>query len=1021
MEASRPDIEVRLLGAPEVLVASRPVAIGSLKQWTVLAALVLEPGGALSSDRLIDALWGPAPPASAGTTLRSLVYRLRRALDMADELQATAVGYVFTLGREAVDVVRFERLAARGRAALGRGEFDAAVADLTAALALWRGSALHELRDCDYFTVEAHRLDEARLAAVEDLAEAELGLGLEPAVVARLEPHLAVHPARERAYSALMVALYRLGRQVDALAAYRRLRSLLADEYGIEPNPALRTLEAAILRQDAALLRAPALPAVHGRVPGPVRHNFPSAPNAFIGRGEEVEAVREGLAERLLTLVGPGGVGKTRLALEAAREVVGHFPDGARLVELAPIRDPSLVAPGLATALGLDAAALGGTGRSFVEALAEALRERRLLVVLDNCEHVVEAAAELTHTVVSRCPGVTVLATSREPLGVAGETILPVAPLSLPPDDSAEVVLSGRSDAVNLFCERARQSAGEFALTAENAAAVARICRRLDGSPLALELAAARIRALSPEQVADRLDDRFRLLTRGWRTAEVRHQSLQAAVDWSHDLLAPAEQALLRRLAVFAGDFDLTAAEAVAAGAEPVAPSDVLDLLGRLVDRSLVMTVPEASAVRYRLLETIRQYAYERLTEAGETGAARDRHCAHFAALPPDWFDLAITPRQMRRVGRDRADLRLAMEWAWERADGAALGRLAAFQWLYWMNEPAADALDWLERAVAAGGSAAPDSQVHVRIGLAYALLSAGSQNAARAVALLEEALAIAGPVGGVAEAASAVAMAQLCAAQGRWDAASTHVDRALPLLRQTGQRRFECFVLSVQAEMHIARGDLGGARAGFEHALTRPGAAEDSYALPHILGMLALLDAVAGNGRLAAERAERGLEIARRFSPRVITVMGLVRAAEVAVLTRELGTACARLDELLAVQRELGSPRWVADALELTAVVLGADRPEAVASLLGHAVGLRGSMREAGGFPAEIGELISRCSAAATQALGPDAAAACSRAGAELGLDEALGLARAELAAAVAAALDHDDVVVPLRRRFGS
>jgi predicted ATPase/DNA-binding SARP family transcriptional activator len=591
MVSSKDDgpVQFRLLGSVEVIAGGRELSLGTRQQRALLATLVLRLNRVVSRDELIDQLWGEAEPPSAATSLHSLVSRLRRLLADADGgaggivLETREPGYLLRADPACVDAHRFERLVSDARELLAGGGAARAAPLLRQALALWRGRALLDVADAGRTRVEADRLEEARLGAVEDLADAELAAGHLHEAVALLEPHVAAQPFRERACGQLMIALYRLGRQADALAAYRRLRATVVEELGVEPTPALRRLEEQILHQSPELdgpqlcdeIPAPATPTLP-------RHNLPVALTAFVGRVAELEELTRLLdASRLLTLLGVGGAGKTRLAIELGSSVLDCFPEGVWLADLSPVRDPARVVDEVSTAVGLPA--LMGGSITLEERLCIHLHDRRALLVLDNCEHLVEAAAAVAHALLTRCPQVRIVATSRERLGLGGEVPWSVPPLSLPPSGAGDAQDVARSDAVALFCQRARSAQPGFAVSAANAAPVARICRRLDGIPLALELAAARLRILSAHQVAERLDDRFRLLTGGDRAAVPRHQTLRAAMDWSHQLLPAAEQALLPRLAVFPGSFDLAAAETVGGDEGAAAPAgtgfDSLDLL----------------------------------------------------------------------------------------------------------------------------------------------------------------------------------------------------------------------------------------------------------------------------------------------------------------------------------------------------------------------------------------------------------------------------------------------------------
>src|SRR5581483_8510548 len=491
------------------------------------------------------------------------------------------------------------------------------------------------------------------------------------------------------------------------------------------------------------------------------RHNLPVASSSFIGREQDLAAVADLLASaRLVTLVGIGGVGKTRLALQVAAGSIDHRPDGVFLVDLAPLADPDLVAVEVGRAIGMtEPRSDGRDRRSMVDGLGDHLRERSMLLVVDNCEHVIDAVARLVDSLLPRCPDVAVLATSREPLGVGGAVLWRVPSLPLPPDPAP----AGRNgeagplpggDAVAFFCERARAVDSTFTLTAGNAAGVARICRRLDGIPLALELAAARIGVLSPDQVADRLDDCFRLLSVGPRTAVPRQQTFRATLDWSYDLLPAPEQVLLQRLSVFAGNFDLTAAEGVTADGRVIAAGDVLDLLGRLVDKSLVTVGGQGGEASYWLLETVRQYAAEKLAESGGEDDARHRHGAFYLGIARryvdgDPFDDAVW---LGRVGLSRENLRVALDWALARDDPEAFLPLALVLSLYWvLGGYFVEGRARLEEAL--GRTVGSHSRARIRATNMLGLLLAHQGELDRSLALHQEALETARSAGETVEA----------------------------------------------------------------------------------------------------------------------------------------------------------------------------------------------------------------------------------------------------------------------------
>ncbi|WP_419994788.1 BTAD domain-containing putative transcriptional regulator [Streptomyces boninensis] len=702
-----------------------PVKVAEAKVRALLADLLLHEGAAVSADRLIDDVWGEALPANPAATLQTRVWQLRRTLEAAEsggkELVVRGPGG-YRLAAGAVDAREFAALADRARTA---DDPAARAAGLTEALALWRGPAYADLADEEFARAATARLEEHRLAVVEELAEARLALGEHAALVGELGELAARHPLRERLRAALLRALYRSGRQSEALAEYAALRRHLAAELGLEPGPELAALHQAILEQDPALGLAATPPPVTVSAPSPVA-DLPTPVTELIGRDSELADVQKLLrSERMITLTGPGGVGKTRLALEAARLAADDFPDGVRLAELVGRECCDSPAESIAEALGVRDA----DGRDTEEVLTKTLRSKRLLLVLDNCEHVVESVARLAGPLLRAAPGLHILATSQEPLAVDGERMYAVPPLA-PPEagDAVDLAELRQSGAVRLFLARAAATAPGFRLDAGNAAAVAAICRRLDGIPLALELAATRVRALGVERLAERLDDRFRLLAAGRRDAPARHRTLRATIEWSWELLAPEERVVLRRLAVHAGGCTLAAAEAVCADAAAAAGSagdtdgvtvvadDVAELLARLVDRSLVATAPAADGYRYRLLESVGAFGLEELKAAGEETAVRLRHAAYYTALAERTAPQLTTDGQLaalRRLDAESTNLHRALGAAVTTGDAGLALRLAGSLAWYWFlrgrHQEGARSLAWALAAGAreAGGEAA--------------------------------------------------------------------------------------------------------------------------------------------------------------------------------------------------------------------------------------------------------------------------------------------------------------------------
>ncbi|WP_369138977.1 BTAD domain-containing putative transcriptional regulator [Modestobacter versicolor] len=706
----------------------QPVDVGGPRSRALLARLAAEPGRVVGLGTLIDAVWDADPPAAPGNAVQALVSRLRRALPTVP-LRARAHGYLLDLPADAVDAGRFEALVARARDEQEPGR---SLALLREAEALWRGPALADLRDLAFAAPLAARWADLRLAAAEQRLAGELAEGSATAALPELEDLVAAHPLREPLCLLLVRALARLGRTAEALAAYERCRDRLADELGLDPSPALQAEHLAVLRGEAA---SPGAPRAGGALRSPL--------TSFRGRDDELDAVAALLdSGRLVTLLGPGGAGKTRLALEAAHRRRADVPDGVWWVELAPVADARLLPAAVLSAVGQREGTSLERVPTLVEAgarLQETFADRRALLVLDNCEHLVGAVARFADDLLASCPGLQVLTTSREPLGVPGEVVLPVGPLAVPDAADAD---AAAAPVVRLFADRAVAVRPDFAVTPATLPAVLEVCRRLDGMPLALELAAARLRTLGVAQIAARLDDRFSLLTGGSRVALPRHQTLRAVVEWSWDALDAREQAVARRLSVFTGGAALDAAEQVCA--DPLeAVGDVLDAITGLVEKSMLLAVDDGSGgVRYRMLETIRAYAAEQLDAAGERAAVEAAQAAWCLRLVDE-----LDP-QLRRADQLAALRRL---------DAEQDGLLAV-----------------LQRAVAAGDG---DVAVHLGARMSWYWLLTGRQLAAGR--WLREAVAV--PGGAPAMRAMCVAFGAMGRAEGEdWQA-------MLPVLREVG------------------------------------------------------------------------------------------------------------------------------------------------------------------------------------------------------------------------------------------
>jgi predicted ATPase len=670
-------VQFRILGPLEVAADDGvPVAVGGPKPRALLAALLLHAGAVVPTDRLADAVWGDVPPPNAAVALRAYVSRLRAVLPPvagAPRLRYRAPGYELVLAQDELDAAEFSQLIAEAREHAAARDHGRALSLLDTALSLWRGDVLAEF-DIAALGAEGDvaRLTDLRLVALEERAEAMLGLGRGLDVVPELEDLVTRFPGRERLAVLLMRTLYLNGRQTEALAVYRNLRRVLVQELGVEPAESTRTVHRQLLEHDPALL-APA-------ASRPT--NLPRRGTRFVGREREVAALATALHDApLVTLAGVGGVGKSRLALEVAEDQRARFPDGVWLCELAPLPDGAAIGHAVAAALRVQQR----HGLTIEETVIAYLRGRELLLLLDNCEHVLGAAAPLVDRILTLCPGVVLLATSREALGVAGEQVWPVRPLS-------------EADATALFVQRARATQPDFRPDRDTEASVAEICRRLDGLPLAIELAAARMRVMNAAEMARRLDEE-RLRVPGSRTAQPRHRSLAAAIDWSYRLLSPREQELFVRLSVFAGGADLAAVQAVCA-VPAAAETDTLEQLTALIDKSMVFTESLPGGTRYRLLETLRAYGRERLPDDDDLAG---RHTTYFVRLAED-AARGVQGRDERmwveRTMPDQDNLRAAFEWAMAARDADLAMRLVAslpeVSQIRLGYEPAA----WAERAL---------------------------------------------------------------------------------------------------------------------------------------------------------------------------------------------------------------------------------------------------------------------------------------------------------------------------------
>jgi len=674
-------VEFRILGPLELVVDGGIRTLPAGAERAVLELLLLNAGRVVPASTLVDALWGEDLPVNAANALQGRVSRLRRVLADAglpgDLVVTRRPGYLADVAPESVDAHRCVRLVQEARRRADHNAPLEAIGLYEEALALWRGEPLAEFGDQEWARAEIGRLIALRAAAIEERVNLRLVLGHHAELVPELQELAARYPLQERLHGQLMLALYRSGRQADALAAYQRLRRTLDDELGLDPSAEVRTLEQGILRQDAKL-NAPA------RVRPTAQHNLPVRLTSFVGRGRELDEVQRLLRDsRLVTLTGPGGAGKTSLAVEVAARVTDRYSGGVWLIRLAGVTDPAQVTRAVADTLGVP----DGVG-PIEDRLVRLLQDRAVLLLVDNCEHVIDAAAVLLEHLLVTSSELRLLATSREPLAVPGEVQLAVPPLDTPPAGSAPAQTAAY-DAVHLFVDRARAALPSFRLDETTAAPVAEVCRHLDGIPLAIELAAARIKSFPIGEIAGRLDDRFGLLTTGPRTAEARQRTLRATVEWSHHLLTEPEQVVFRRLAVFRGGWSAAAAEHVCAG-DGIDQAEIIGLLASLVDRSLVVA-DHREAVRFRMLETLRHYASERLAEVGEYERVARAHASYYAQSAERGEPLLRGPGQgrwLRWLDTERDNLREALAWcranAWAEPDlGLRLAGALGWFWYF--------------------------------------------------------------------------------------------------------------------------------------------------------------------------------------------------------------------------------------------------------------------------------------------------------------------------------------------------
>ncbi|MGH9280289.1 MAG: BTAD domain-containing putative transcriptional regulator [Acidimicrobiales bacterium] len=930
--SATPSLRFGLLGPFSVEIDGRPVELPGTRTKAVLAILLAQANRVVSTDRLVDDVWAGEPTPGATTTLQGYVSDLRKAL--ADALGAPAPvrtrrpGYVVEIEPDQLDVLRFEQRVHEAKAT-SPDEPAVRARLLREAVAQWRGPALADFAGEPFARPIAARLEESRLWALEERVQAELDAGEHGELITELGTLTAENPLRERLWGQLMVALYRCGRQADALRAYQSLRRHLGEELAIEPSPALRRLEHAILTQDPSLEpaevrpeRPPAAAAADPRAAR--REHLPVNLTRFVGRQRELDETRQLLSDtRLLTLAGSGGSGKTRLAVELVGREPDRWPDGAYFVDLSALEKPGLVPGAVAASMGLSE--LGADEGAICAYLGDA----DALLLLDNCEHVVDACADLVEAVLSNCPRVTVLATSQEELRIGSETVWRVPPLSLPPVGDAQPVEPEQmlgSEAVQLFLDRASAPPGESLAEPPLLDSVATICQRLDGIPLAIELAASLVAVLPVDEVARRLDDRLALLTRNNRRTVSRHRTLRAAIEWSYELLGDSERELFQRLSVFVRQFSVDAAEAASAGA-----LTFLSDLSALVSKSMVVIVPRPGGTRRcQLLDSLRLFGLEKLRESGREPDARNRHAAYYMSFTmaaeeqhhgPDSADWT------KRVIAELPNIRAALAWSFSDGDYlVGVETAAALRCGYFARmDHLVEAREWLEHALDPGRGLSPPLRLKA---LTAAMTVAFSQGDFRwTCAVGEEAVALAEELDDPRELAfTLMARGSAAVFEGRVERAKECLERSLAYCDEIGDEWTAASALTFLGVVSRRLGHADDARARLTEALSVYRRLDDDFSQVVPLLQLALAAQTAGDLDEAMQWCDDALALARRVGDRQLAHGALCIAGVVELARGRTEQARHLLVDSLTSARGLEHYIFVALALDGLAVVAHVD-----------------------------------------------------------------------------------------------
>jgi predicted ATPase/DNA-binding SARP family transcriptional activator/DNA-binding CsgD family transcriptional regulator len=910
------------------------------KAASLVKLLALAPGHRLHREQAMNLLWPDSNRSAAANSLHKALHAARRTFDLdAGSRYLVSVEDLLVLCPNSdlwVDVEAFEEAAAAARRAKEPAAYRVAVE-------LYAGTLLPEDRYEEWAENRREELQRSFLSLLVELAGIHEQRGEYGPAVEILRRAIAEDPILEEAHAGLM-RLYALsGRRRDALQQYERLREVLSRELFAELDATTRQF-----REDIAAGRFPPVQRANlpqGELPEAGKHNLPARRTSFVGREREIVEIKRSLAmTRLLTLTGVGGSGKTRLAVEVARDLVGAFPDGVWLVELAPLSDPDLVSQAIAQTLGVRES----PGQPLIDTVVEALRPKNMLLILDNCEHLVEAAARVVDTLLAGCPKVRILAASREALSVVGEVGWPVPAFPVPDLESSFTVAELESfESARLFAERASEKRPGFALVPENVQPIAEICRRLEGMPLAIELAAARVRALSVGELSERLADSLKVLTGGARTQTPRQRSLKGTLDWSHDLLSGAERVLFRRLSVFAGGWTLEASEAVGSG-EDVEEGEILDLLSGLVDKSLVAAEPTAGGgVRYRMLEPVRQYALEKLRQDGEVEEVRRRHAAFFLALAEDAEPQLRGPEDvgwLERLEVEHDNIRATLTWSIEHSEGEIGLRLAAALWRFWDTKGHnGEGRGWLVETLAMDGRTPVPVRAKALEGLGWMAYFQGDM--AQAAAAAEEGLelGVRAEIGDNLASTLRIILGFTAEMQGDFERATELHEEALALSREAADRRAIADSLLGLGGVWSMRGDSKRAIELFEEGIVVAREAGDAVILAGLLLSLGYELLLAGdydrgealNEEAAALYLERGYKSGLEFA--------LDNLGWAALLRGDRQEAKVKYRESLVLCQEVGDQLITVESLDgLACVSVAEGQTIRAAKLFGAAQALR-------------------------------------------------------------------------------